>query len=139
MQPHARHRSVKVMDESSLRYAGWRVVTACFALPLFGFGFAFEAHSFDFAGLAMREGGAAPKLATRAVSAATTAYYLLSALFIMRVSDAITQFGPRRVATAGAAMLALSLVLIARIESPLGLFIAYLAMAPAFATLTNAA
>src|SRR5262245_52291465 len=127
------------MDESSLRYPGWRVVTACFALTLFGFGFGFYGHSFYFAELTMREGGNAPKLATSTVSAATTTYYLLSALLIMLVSDAITQFGPRRVATAGAAMLALSLVLIARIESSLDLFIAYLAMAPAFATLTNAA
>src|SRR5262245_26349529 len=99
MQPHARHRSVKVMDESSLRYPGWRVVTACFTLTLAGFGFGFYGHSFYFAELTKREGGNAPKLASSTVSAATTTYYLLSAVLIMR-GDAITQFGPRRVAIA---------------------------------------
>lgn len=125
------------MVESSLCYPGWRVVIACFTLTLFWL--RFYGHSFYFAELTMREGGNAPKFATSTVSAATTAYYLLSAFLIMLVSDAIARFGPRLVSTVGAAMLALLLVLIARIEASLDLFIAYLAMAPAFATLTNAA
>src|SRR5215831_13586151 len=127
------------MDESSFRYPGWRVVAACFIMTLFGFGFGFYGYSVYLAELTMRAGGSAPKLATSLVSAATTAYYLLSALLIMFVSDAIARFGPRLVAVAGAAMLGLSLVLISRIRSPVDLFVAYLAMAPAFATLTNAA
>src|SRR5262249_20568116 len=127
------------MHESSLRYPGWRVVIACFTMTLFGFGFGFYGHSVYLADFTLRNGGDAPKLATSIVSAATTAYYLLSALLIMFVSDAITRFGPRLVATAGALMLALSLVLVSRVSSPADLFVAYLAMAPAFATLTNAA
>jgi cyanate permease len=129
----AGHRS------GSLRYPGWRVVIACFTMTLFGFGFGFYGHSVYLAELTMREGANTPKLTTSVVSAATTAYYLLSALLIMFVSDVITRFGPRLVATAGAMMLALSLVLVSRIRSPVDLFVAYLAMAPAFATLTNAA
>jgi MFS family permease len=127
------------MNESSLRYPGWRVVIACFTMTLFGFGFGFYGHSVYLAELTMREGANTPKLTTSVVSAATTAYYLLSALLIMFVGDVITRFGPRLVATAGAMMLALSLVLVSRIRSPVDLFVAYLAMAPAFATLTNAA
>jgi cyanate permease len=127
------------MDESSLRYPGWRVVIACFTMTLFGFGFGFYGHSAYLAELTMRGNGNAAKLATSTVSAATTAYYLLSALFIVFVSDAIARFGPRLVATAGTMMLALSLFLISRITTTIDLFIAYLAMAPAFATLTNAA
>jgi cyanate permease len=127
------------MNESSPRYPGWRVVIACFTMTFFGFGFGFYGHSVYLAELTMREGGNAPKLATSVVSAATTAYYLLSALLIMFVSDVIARFGPRLVATAGAVMLALSLVFVSRIRSPVDLFVAYLAMAPAFATLTNAA
>jgi len=125
------------MDEGSLRYPGWRVVVACFTMTLFGFGFGFYGHSVFLAELTMRED--APKLATSIVSAATTAYYLLSALLIMFVNDAIARLGPRLVATAGAVMLALSLVLVSRIRSAFDLFVAYLAMAPAFAALTNAA
>ena len=127
------------MDEGSLRYPGWRVVIACFTMTLFGFGFGFFGHSLYLAELTMREAGNAPKLAISTVSAATTTYFLLSALLIMFVSDAIARLGPRLVATAGALMLALSLALVSRIKSPLDLFVAYLAMAPAFAALTNAA
>jgi cyanate permease len=114
-------------------------VIACFTMTLFGFGFGFYGHSVYLAELTMGQGGNAPKLATSTVSAATTAYYLLSALLIMFVSDAIARLGPRLVATTGVVMLALSLALVSRINSPLDLFVAYLAMAPAFATLTNAA
>src|SRR5262245_30713995 len=103
----------QAMDESSLRYPGWRVVIACFTMTLFGFGFGFYGHSVYLAELTIRQGGDAPKLATSTVSAATTAYYLLSALLIMLVSDAVARFGPRLVATGGAVMLALSLVLVA--------------------------
>src|SRR5262245_15204037 len=128
------------MDERSPSYPGWRIVIVCFTLTLFGFGFGFYGHSFYLAELTIRHGSDAPKLATSAVSAAaTTAYYLLAALLMLFASDVITRFGPRLVTAVGAVMLALSLALIARIESALDLFIAYLAMAPAFAALTNAA
>ena len=120
-------------------YPGWRVVAACFTMTLFGFGFGFYAHSVFLAELTMREGGDAPNLATSMGSAATTAYYLVSAFLIMFVSDAIARFGPRLIATTGAVMLALSLFLVSRAKSPFDLFVAYLAMAPAFAALTNAA
>ena len=80
-----------------------------------------------------------PKLATSTVSAAATSYYLLSAFLIVFVSDAIAKFGPRLVATAGTMMLGISLILVSHITSTIDLFVAYLAMAPAFATLTNAA
>jgi len=108
-------------------------------MTLFGFGFGFYGHSVYLAELTMHEGRTATKLATSTVSVATTLYYLLSAVLIVFVSDAIAKFGPRLVATAGTMMLALSLILVSRITSSIDLFVAYLAMAPAFATLTNAA
>ena len=82
------------MDESSIRYPGWRVVTACFTMTLFGFGFGFYGHSVYLAELTMREGSNAPKLATSTVSAAATSYYLLSPLLIVFVSDAIAKDTP---------------------------------------------
>lgn len=127
------------MDESSIRYPGWRVVIACFTMTLFGFGFGFYGHSVYLAELTIREGSDAPKIATGTVSAAVTAYYLLAALLMVFVSDIVAMLGPRLFATVGAVMLGVSLFLIARINSAVDLFIAYLAMAPAFAMLTNAA
>jgi len=108
-------------------------------MTLFGFGFGFYGHSVYLAELTMHKGSTAAKLATSTVSAAITLYYLLSALLVVFVSDAIAKFGPRLVATAGTMMLALSLILVSRITSTIDLFVAYLVMAPAFATLTNAA
>src|SRR5262245_58984013 len=127
------------MDESSIRYPGWRVVTACFTMTLFGFGFGFYGHSVCLAELTMREGSTAPQLAMSTVSDAAASYELLSGLLTVFVSDAIAKFGPRLVATAGTMMLGLSLILVSHITSTIDLFVAYLAMAPAFATLTNAA
>jgi MFS family permease len=55
------------------------------------------------------------------------------------VSDLIAKLGPRLFAAIGAVMMGISLFLIASIRDTTDLFIAYLAMAPAFAMLTTAA
>jgi MFS family permease len=125
------------MNESSIRYPGWRVALACFTMTLCGFGFGFYGHSVYFAELTTRGGGAA--FAASTVSAAVTTSYLASALMMAFTSDLIARVGPRVFAMTGAAMMGISLFLIARIDSVVGLFVAYLAMAPAFAMLTNAA
>jgi len=127
------------MNESSIRYPGWRVAIACFTMTMFGFGFGFYGHSVYLAELTASDGGEAPRFATSTVSAAVTAYYLSSALIMVFTSDLMTWLGPRVFAMTGAAMMGVSLFLISRISSPIGLFVAYLAMAPAFAMLTNAA
>jgi MFS family permease len=127
------------MNESSIRYPGWRVAFACFAMTMFGFGFGFYGHSVYLAELTARNGGDGPRFATSTVSAAVTAYYLSSALIMVFTSDLMARLGPRLFAMTGAAMMGVSLFLISRISSPVGLFVAYLAMAPAFAMLTNAA
>lgn len=125
------------MNESSIRYPGWRVAMACFAMTLFGFGFGFYGHSVYFAELTTRGGGAA--FAASTVSAAVTVSYLVSALIMAFTSDLMKRLGPRVFAMTGAAMLGISLFCISRIDTVVGLFVAYLAMAPAFALLTNAA
>jgi MFS family permease len=127
------------MNESSIRYPGWRVAIACFTMTMFGFGFGFYGHSVYLAELTTGDGGDAPRFATSTVSAAVTAYYLSSALIMVFTSDLMTRLGPRVFAMTGAAMMGVSLFLISRITSTIGLFVAYLAMAPAFAMLTNAA
>jgi MFS family permease len=126
------------VKESSLRYPGWRVVVACFTMALFAYGFGLYGHGVYLAELTMQAGPDAPKLTATTVSAATTVYYLLSALLVVFVSDAIARLGPRIVTTVGALTLTLSLLLVSRIKSPIDLFIAYVTMSIAWATLTNA-
>jgi MFS family permease len=127
------------MTESSVRYPGWRVVIACFAMTFFGFGFGFYGHSVYLAALTIGDGSDAPRIAVSTVSTAVTAYYLTAAVIMVLISDLVARLGPRLFAAIGAVMMGLSLLLIARIRSVFDLFVAYLAMAPAFAMLTNAA
>ena len=127
------------MSEACMRYPGWRVVIACFAMTFFGFGFGFYGHSVYLAALTTRDGMDAPGIAIGTVSTAVTVYYLAAAAIMVFISDLIARLGPRLFAAIGAVMMGLSLFLIARIRSVSDLFIAYLAMAPAFAMLTNAA
>jgi MFS family permease len=122
-----------------MRYAGWRVVIACFAMTFFGFGFGFYGHSVYLAALTVPDGTDAPKIAVSTVSAAVTVYYLAAAAIMVFISDLIARLGPRLFAAIGAMMMGVSLFLIAHIRSVSDLFVAYLAMAPAFAMLTNAA
>jgi MFS family permease len=127
------------MSEACMRYPGWRVAIACFAMTFVGFGFGFYGHSIYLAALTMRDGTDAPRIAVSTVSTAVTVYFLAAAAIMVFVSDLIVRLGPRLFAAIGAMMMGLSLFLIARIRSVTDLFVAYLAMAPAFAMLTNAA
>src|SRR6516225_2498325 len=127
------------MTESSMHYPGWRVVIARFAMTFFGFGFGFYGHSVYLAALTIRDGTQAPRIAVSTVSTAVTVYYLTAAAIMVLISDLVARLGPRLFAAIGAVMMGVSLFLIARIRSVFDLFVAYLAMAPAFAMLTNAA
>jgi MFS family permease len=127
------------MAESSICYSGWRVVIACFAMTSFGFGFGFYGHSVYLAALTTRDGTDTPSIAVSTVSTAVTVYYLTAAAIMVFISDLVARIGPRLFAAIGAVMMGVSLFLIARIRSAFDLFVAYLAMAPAFAMLTNAA
>jgi len=125
------------MSEASMRYPGWRVVIACFAMTFFGFGFGFYGHSVYLAALTIRDGTDAPRIAVSTVSTAVTVYYLAAAAVMVFISDLMVRLGPRLLATIGAVMMGLSLFLIARIRSVSDLFVAYLAMAPARAPPDN--
>jgi hypothetical protein len=125
------------MTEDSMRYRGWLAVVACFAMTFIGFGFGFYGHSVYLAALTLRE--EAPPLAVGTVSTAVTVYYLAAAAIMVSISDLVARLGPRLFAAIGAIMMGVSLYLISDIRSPVDLFVAYLAMAPAFAMLTNAA
>jgi sugar phosphate permease len=133
------NEEVRNMTESSMRYPGWRVVVACFVMTFFGFGFGFYGLSVYLAALTIREGTDSLRISVSTVSTAVTVYFLAAAAIMVYISDLIARLGPRLFAAIGAVMMGVSLLLIARIRSTFDLFAAYLAMAPAFAMLTNAA
>ena len=85
------------LDQSSRRYAGWRVVGACFVMAMVCWGFGFYGHGFYLAELQRLHGWPASL-----ISGATTAYYLFSALLVVFVNDAIRWLGTRAFVLVGA-------------------------------------
>lgn len=117
--------------ETSPRYAGWRVVFACFISAIFAWGFGFYGHSVYIAELHRLHGWP-----TSLVSGATTAYYLLGGLLITFVSDAIAKLGPRRLLLGGMACYALSMGLLALAQAPWQLYGALLVMSLGWASMS---
>jgi predicted MFS family arabinose efflux permease len=120
--------------ELSYRYRGWRVVAGCFLMAMFGWGLGFYGHSVYLAELTRLHGWPAG-----AISTASTLYYLVSALLVVFVSDAIRRFGPRPVVLTGIASLVISATAIGCATSKAHIFAAYLVMSVGWATLTLAA
>jgi MFS family permease len=111
------------VEESSLRYPGWRVVAACFLVALFIFGFGLYGHAIYLAELQRLH--AWP---TSLVSAASTLSFLVGALLAAFTSDAMDRMGPRRLILSGMSALAVSTTLLAFTIAPWQLFTAYILM-----------
>ena len=111
-------------DEASPRYAGWRVVAACFVVAMFCWGFGLYSHGIYLTELHRLRGWSASS-----ISAATTAYYLLTAFLVVFISDAIARLGPRAVLLVGACCLVASVALLAFVGALWQLYAAYLVMA----------
>ncbi len=120
--------------ELSYRYRGWRVVAGCFLMATFGWGLGFYGHSVYLAELTRLHGWPAGPIST-----ASTLYYLVSALLVIFVSDAIHRFGPQPVVLTGIASFAISATAIGCATSKAHIFAAYLVMSIGWATLTLAA
>ncbi|MFM9846199.1 MAG: MFS transporter [Hyphomicrobiaceae bacterium] len=120
--------------ELSYRYRGWRVVAGCFLMATFGWGLGFYGHSVYLAELTRLHGWPAG-----AISTASTLYYLVSALLVVFVSDAIRRFGPQPMVLVGIASFAISATAIGCATSKAHIFAAYLVMSIGWATLTLAA
>jgi MFS family permease len=120
--------------ELSYRYRGWRVVAGCFLMATFGWGLGFYGHSVYLAELTRLHGWPAG-----AISTASTLYYLVSALLVVFVSDAIRRFGPQPVVLTGIASFVISATAIGCATSKAHIFAAYLVMSIGWATLTLAA
>jgi MFS family permease len=128
------HSQPRETDESSLTYPGWRVVGLCFVMAVFAWGFGFYGHGVYLAEL-RREHGWPVGL----IAGASTVYYLLSAVMVAFVSNALARLGPRRLILGGLACLAASALALPYVAAPWQLYLAYLPMALGWASLTSGA
>jgi MFS family permease len=105
------------IDETSIRYDGWRIVAVCFLVATFGWAFGFYGQSVYLAELHRIHGWP-----TSLISTATTFFYLFGALLVAFVSEAIRAFGPRNCMLAGVAVMASAVVLIGQVTTPWQLY-----------------
>lgn len=105
--------------------AAWRVVFACFLSAVFAWGFGFYAHGIYIVELQKEHGWS-----TGLISTMVTAHYVLGALLLPRIADAITRFGPRAVFLSGLGTTAAALLLLPSVTAPWQLAVLYIVMAP---------
>jgi MFS family permease len=117
--------------ESSLSYHGWRVVAACFVLAMLSWGFGFYGHGFYLAELNRLHGWPASLM-----GGATTAYYLVSALLVVFIDDAMRRLGIGPCVLVGAVSLAGSAAALPLVADPWQLLAAYLVMSLGWATMS---
>ncbi len=109
--------SPEAIDETSIRYVGWRIVAVCFLVATFGWAMGFYGQSVYVAELHRIHGWS-----TSLISSATTFFYLLGALLVAFVSEAIRAFGPRNCMLAGVTAMAAATTLVGQITSPWQLY-----------------
>ena len=107
-------------DETSLRYAGWRVVAGCFLMALFLFGFALYGHGVYLAELQRLNGWPAAL-----ISGASTLSLLLANIFATFTNELVARLGAKRLVLSGMAALAASMVLLAFATAPWQLYMAF--------------
>jgi predicted MFS family arabinose efflux permease len=112
------------IDESSIRYDGWRIVAVCFVVATFGWAFGFYGQSVYLAELHRQHGWSASL-----ISAATTFFYLFGALLVVFVAEAIKKFGARNCLLAGTGAMAVAVVLMGQADAPWQLYLADTALA----------
>jgi predicted MFS family arabinose efflux permease len=100
------------ITETSVRYDGWRIVAVCFVVAIFGWSFGFYGQSVYVAELHRLHGWPASL-----ISSGTTLFYLLGALLVVFVSEAIRVFGPRNCLLAGVVAMAAAVVLMSQVTT----------------------
>jgi MFS family permease len=110
-------------EETSPRYAGWRVVFACFLMALFLFGFGLYGHGVYLAELQRLNGWPAAL-----ISGASTLSFLLANTFATFTSELVARLGPRRLVLLGIAALAASMTLLAWATAPWQVYVAFILM-----------
>src|ERR1043166_4488857 len=99
-------------QESSPRYAGWRVVLACYLAAVFCWGFGLYGH-----GVYLTELNRLHGWPTALISGAITMFYLFTAAMVVFINDALTRLGPRTVMLVGACCLGGAMALLAVIDA----------------------
>jgi MFS family permease len=112
-------RNYTPIDETSIRYDGWRIVAVCFLLATFGWGLGFYGQSVYVAELQRIHGWPASL-----ISSGTTFFYLFGAALVAFVSEAIRAFGPRNCLIAGTFAMAAAAVAIGQVREPWQLYLA---------------
>src|SRR6266403_3437831 len=105
------------LDETSIRYDGWRIVVVCFLVATFGWGLGFYGQSVYLAELHRLHGWPASL-----ISGGTTFFYLFGAALVAFVSEAIKAFGPRNCLIAGTLTMAMASVSIGQVREPWQLY-----------------
>ena len=114
-------------EETSLRYAGWRVVLACFLMALFLFGFALYGQGVYLAELQRQNGWPAAL-----ISGASTLSLLFANIFATFTNELVARLGARRLVLLGMTALASSMVLLAFVTKPWQVYVAYFLMSFGF-------
>ena len=107
------------IDETSIRYDGWKIVLVCFLLATFGWGLGFYGQSVYVAELQRLHGWPASL-----ISSGTTFFYLFGALLVAFVSEGIKAFGPRNCLIAGTIVMAVGGIAIGQVREPWQLYLA---------------
>jgi MFS family permease len=110
-------------DETSPRYAGWRVVLACFLMALFVFGFALYGQGVYLVELQRLNGWSASLIA-----GGSTLSLLLGNMLVVFTSEFVTRLGLKRLVLLGIAALAGSMALLAFASAPWLLYAAFMLM-----------
>ncbi|WP_407178078.1 MFS transporter [Bradyrhizobium sp. STM 3562] len=100
------------IDETSIRYDGWRIVVVCFLVATFGWGFGFYGQSVYLAELHRARAWPASL-----ISGATTFFYLFGAVIVAFVAEAVRAFGPRNCLLAGIMAMAVAVIAIGQVTS----------------------
>ncbi|MCP1738195.1 MFS transporter [Bradyrhizobium japonicum] len=111
------------VDESSLSYRGWRVVLACFLMAFFMFGFGLYGQGVYLAELQRAHGWPGTL-----VSAASTFSFLLTSVLVIFTDDLLARIGLRALILCGLSALGASTVLLALMQTPWQLYLAYALM-----------
>src|SRR3954469_15615395 len=110
-------RPAETIDETSIRYDGWRIAAVCFLVATFGWAFGFYGQSVYVAELHRIHGWP-----TSLISTATTFFYLFGALLVAFVSEALRSFGPRNCLLAGVVTMASAAALLGQVTAPWQLY-----------------
>lgn len=107
------------IDETSIRYEGWRIVVVCFLLATFSWAFGFYGQSVYVAELQRLHGWPASL-----ISSATTFFYLFGAALVAFVAEAIRALGVRKCLIAGILVMAAAAVAMGQVTAPWQLYLA---------------